>query len=94
MCCTYAIDFDDLHVVTVDPDEEHGEGGGVHDTETVGLARLEGQGGVFVEADSGGDGAGVGAFDGAKVGRVLGKVDEGRVGYGLSATGVGDADEL
>ena len=36
----------------------------------------------------------MGAGDGAKVGRVLGVVDEGRVRDGLGTTGVGDADEL
>ena len=91
---TYTIDFDDLHLVSVDPDEEHGKGGGVHDTETVGLARLERQGGVLVETNGSSDGAWVGARDWAEVGRVLRKVDEGRVGHGLGTTGVGDADEL
>ena len=91
---TYTIDFDDLHLVSVDPDEEHGKGGGVHDTETVGLARLERQGGVLVETNGGSDGARVGARDWAEVGCVLRKVDEGRVGHGLGTTGVGDADEL
>ena len=55
---------------------------------------LERQGRVLVEADRGSDGVGVGTGNGSKVGRILGKVDERRVGDGLSTARVRDADEL
>ena len=55
---------------------------------------LERQSGVLVEADRSGDRVGLRACDGAEVRRVLGKVDERRVGDGLGTAGVCDADEL
>jgi hypothetical protein len=38
---TYSINFNDPHVVSIQPREEHGERGGVDDAKTVGLASLE-----------------------------------------------------
>lgn len=66
--------------MTLEPEEEHGEGRSVDDTQTVGLASLEGEGSVVVEGNLSGR---VG-----KVRAVLGEVDEGLVGDGLGAGGI------
>lgn len=47
---THAIDFDDLHLVSVDLEEEHGERARVDDPDPVRSAGRERQRGVFVEA--------------------------------------------
>ena len=91
---TYTVSFDDAHLVAVNPEEEHGERGGVDDAQTVGLARLhdvcqhqrtgiyaregylEGEGGILVEADRGGDGVRVRAGDGSEVLASLCKVHQ------------------
>ena len=46
----YAVDFDDAHVVAVNPEEESGEGRCVDDAQAVRLAGLEGEGRILVEA--------------------------------------------
>ena len=48
---TYTIDLYNTHFVTIYPEEEHGEGRGVHDAETVRLPRDEGQGSILIEPD-------------------------------------------
>ena len=46
----YAVDFDDAHVVTVNPEEESREGRRVNDAQAVRLSGLKGEGRVLVEA--------------------------------------------
>ena len=65
--------------MAVNPEEERCERRGVDDTETVGLAGLERQGRVLVEADSGGHRAWVCTSNGAEVRAILCKVDQRRV---------------
>ena len=48
---TYSIDLDDAHVMTINPEEEHGQRRGIDNPNTIGLARLEGKSCVFVEPD-------------------------------------------
>jgi hypothetical protein len=48
---TYAVDFDDTHIMSIDPEVEHGERGRVDDAQAVCLSWLERQGGVLVESD-------------------------------------------
>jgi len=47
----YPVNFDDTHIMSIDPEVEHGERGGVDDAQAVCLSWLEGQGGVLVESD-------------------------------------------
>jgi hypothetical protein len=76
---TNAVGLDNAHLVTVDPEETHGEDSRVEDAETVGLASLEGDLEVVVEAD------GLGRVSRSNVAAVRVGVDEKSVGDGLSA---------
>jgi hypothetical protein len=48
---TYAVDFNNGHVVTINPEIEGSKCGRVDDSQAVGLSWLEGQCGVLVESN-------------------------------------------
>ena len=76
---THAVRLDDAHIVAVDPEEEHGERGGVDDAQAVSLSGLERERRVLVEADGGRRARGRREGGGREVREVLWKVDEGGV---------------
>ena len=76
---TYAVNLNDTHIVTVDPEEEHGECRCVHNAQTVGLAGLEWECRILVETDSSGGGVGIRARNGSEICPVLREVDQRRV---------------
>jgi len=56
---TYAVGFDDAHLMAIDPKEERGKCAGVQDPESVCLSRFERQRRILVETDLRSNGRGV-----------------------------------
>ena len=75
----YTVDFDDTHIVPVDPEEECRKRARVHDPQTVCLSGLEGERRVFVKANFASNRVRVGSSDGSQICTVLREVNECRV---------------
>jgi len=77
MTCT--VDFDDTHIMSVNPEIEHGKRRGVYYPKAVSLSGYEREGRVFIEACVGCHSRRGRARNRAEIRRILGKVYEGRI---------------
>ena len=74
MTCT--VDFDDTHIMSINPEIEHGKRRGVDYPKAVSLSGHEREGRVFIEARFGCHGGRRRARNRAEIRRILGKVHE------------------